>query len=68
MRDLLGRIALLGIGMMTAVIRSGRMGLLFRDKERIGVLVLQFRYIYGLKRSIRCIGIGSRIVGCDDLQ
>jgi hypothetical protein len=50
------------------VIRSGRMGLLFRDKERIGLLVLQFRYIYGLKSSIRCIGIGSRIVGCDDLQ
>jgi hypothetical protein len=30
MRDLLGRIALLRIGMMIAVIRSGRMGLLFR--------------------------------------
>jgi hypothetical protein len=68
LRDLLGRIALLGIGMMTAVIRSGRMGLLFRDKERIGLLVLQLGYIYGLKRSIRCMGMGLRIVGCDDLQ
>jgi hypothetical protein len=56
LRDLLGRIALLGIGMMTAVIRSGTMRLLFRGKERIGLFVLQFRYIYGLERSIRCMG------------
>jgi hypothetical protein len=33
MRDLLGRIVLLGICMID-VIRSGRMGLLFRDVEK----------------------------------